>query len=122
MMARDSTRIPWSLSILPPACWPFSMAMPTPSTVAPASRIRLISPWDRAAVGQEIVDNQNMILRPDVLFGNDYIVYPLVGKGFNLGGVHLSVDIDALSFFRENHGTWKCWATMQAMPMPRLQS
>lgn len=60
-IARLSSWMPL-LRMRSPPCWkPFSTAMPMPSTVAPAFG-QLQQTQQGAAVGQEVVDDENVVL------------------------------------------------------------
>ena len=89
-----------------PPCWkPFSTAMPMPSTVAPASLGQIQQAHQSTAVCQEVIDDQDMILCGEELFGDDDIIDLLVGEGLDLGLIVVVIQVDA-------HGLF--WQTPQA--------
>ena len=56
-----------------------------------------------AAVCQEVVDDQHMVIGRKKLLGHNDPVGILVGEGFHLGNVGVAIDIDGLGLFGEDH-------------------
>ena len=56
-----------------------------------------------AAVGQEIVDDEDMVFRGEELFGDDDVIDLFVGEGLDLGLVIVVVQIDAHGLFGKDH-------------------
>ena len=57
----------------------------------------------RAAVGQKIIDDQDVVVWPQKFFGDDDLIFTFVGEGFHLGHIHFPFDVDAFGFFGEDH-------------------
>ena len=56
-----------------------------------------------AAVGQEVVDDENMVLGGEELLGDDDIINFLVGEGLDLRLVVVVVQVDAHGLFGKHH-------------------
>ena len=56
-----------------------------------------------AAVGQEVVDDENVVLGGEELLGDDDIINFLVGEGLDLRLVVVVVQVDAHGLFGEHH-------------------
>ena len=56
-----------------------------------------------AAVGQEIIDDQQMIFFLQELLGHDDHVLVLVGKGLHLSDVHITINVDGLGLLGKDH-------------------
>ena len=87
--------------IRPPDWKPFSIAIPMPSTVAPADWTIWISPCRAQAVGQEIIDDQDVIIGIKKFLRHDHVIDTLVSERFNFRHVHLAVQVDALGLLGE---------------------
>ena len=59
---------------------------------------------ERTTVGEEIVDNEHLIVRAQKFLGNDDLVFRFVGKRFHFRHEQIGVEIDTLGFFREHDG------------------
>ena len=58
---------------------------------------------DCAAIGEEIIDNQNVVVRTDKFLGYDNVVDLFMGKGFNFCRIDIAVQIDALRLFGKDN-------------------
>jgi len=61
----------------------------------------------RAAVGQKIIDDQDVLAFPQESSGHDDLVFGFVGKGFHLGSQHLPVQVYKPGLFGKHHGNTK---------------
>ena len=93
-MAMDSRRTPAARSFAPPGCMPFSIAMPTPTSSAPAC----------FTVGEEIVHDEDFIGRLEVRARNENVVELFVREGVCLGNVFVIGAVDGLALLGKNHG------------------
>ena len=59
------------------------------------------------AIGKEIIDNENVIFRPQKLFGENHIVCTFVCERLYFRVIDLSVDVDALCFLRKYNRNMK---------------
>ena len=88
---------------LPPTSKPFSMQMPAPTMVAHERD----QTQHRAALGEEVIDEQNAIVRAEEAGGNDDVVVALMGEGGDLRGQDFTVDVARLCFLGEYHRNTK---------------
>ena len=59
------------------------------------------------AICKEIINKKYVILRTKELLGNNNIINFLMGKGFNLGAVHLAVQVYTLGFLGKYYRNMK---------------
>ena len=59
------------------------------------------------AICKEIINKKYVILRAKELLGNNNIINFLMGKGFNLGAVHLAVQVYTLGFLGKYYRNMK---------------
>lgn len=57
-----------------------------------------------AAVGEEVVDDEDVVVAREVFLCEDDVVDAFVGEGFDFGVVHVAVKVDALGFLGEDDG------------------
>ena len=57
-----------------------------------------------AAVGQEVVDDQNVLPLMEELLGHDNLFLVLMGEGLHLGNKHVAINVDGLGLLGEHHG------------------
>ena len=60
-----------------------------------------------AAIGKEVINDQNPVIRAQELLGDDNLVAVFVGKGLHFRDIHISVKIYRLGLFGKNHGNAK---------------
>lgn len=76
--------------------------MPRPSTVAPAVR-QIDEALHGTTVCQEVVDDEKVILRAEVLPGDDDIVIVVVGIGVDHGVVNIICNVGAAALLGKDH-------------------
>ena len=57
-----------------------------------------------AAVGEEVVDDEHMVVGPEKTGGDDDVVDAVVGEGLDARGIHRAIQVDGLGLLREHHG------------------
>src|SRR5699024_7800018 len=61
----------------------------------------LDQPLERTTVCQEIIDDQDMVVRREKLLRYDHMIDALMCERFDLRHIHLAVQVDALGFLGE---------------------
>jgi len=56
-----------------------------------------------ASVGPGVINDQYMVIRSQILGGDDHIIDALVGEGFDLGSEGLSIKVDAMGLFGKDN-------------------
>ena len=59
--------------------------------------------FDGAAVGQEVIDDEHVVRRVQVLFGHNDAVHIVMRERLDFRGVHVGVHVAAGGLFREQH-------------------
>ena len=118
MMARDSSCMPRSRMIRPP-CWkPFSMAIPTPSKVAPDSLIKSIRP-----ITAQPFARKSSMMRMWSSGDRNFFETMISNTFFLVKDSTLEVNISPsklmlAAFLANTTGTLKHSAATQAIPIP----
>ena len=60
-----------------------------------------------AAIGQKIINDQNVFTFVQELLGNDDIILILVCKGFHFCHIHFAIQVDGLGLLGKDHGNAK---------------
>ena len=69
----------------------------------------------RAAVGQKIIDDQDVVVWPQKFFGDDDLIFTLWVKD-STSATYISPSmLMLLDFLAKTTGAWKCLAVIQAM-------
>lgn len=60
--------------------------------------------FEGAAVGEKVVDDEDVIVRREEFFADDDVAHCFVGEGFDARVVEVAVEVEAFAFLCENDG------------------